>query len=204
MRGGCKGTCKLNRERDLITSLTSHNHDREAYTTGLYSLKTKWKTVARNSQMNLRKIFDDVTRDDPQACEISFSECESTMFRARKTLEPKIPQTALEFSDMITTTNFWKYYKFSVSVGNEIGEVFISEPMKDFLSQITNIQYDGTFFTEPIQFYQLWTIFIKVGRHNLPAIHCLLTGKNQHLYQAILETISENIPHFRPLASMSD
>ena len=126
------------------------------------------------------------------------------MFRARKTLEPKIPQTALEFSDMITTTNFWKYYKFSVSVGNEIGEVFISEPMKDFLSQITNIQYDGTFFTEPIQFYQLWTIFIKVGRHNLPAIHCLLTGKNQHLYQAILETISENIPHFRPLASMSD
>ena len=116
--------------------------------------------------MNLRKIFDDVTRDDPQACEISFSECESTMFRARKTLEPKIPQTALEFSDMITTTNFGKYYKFSVSVGNEIGVVFISEPMKDFVSQITNIQYDGTFFTVPIQFYQLWTIFISVGRTN--------------------------------------
>ena len=203
-RGGCKGICKLNRERDLITPLNSHNHDREAYKTGLYSLKTKCKTVARNSQMNLRKIFDDVTRDDPQACEISFSECESTMFRARKTLEPKIPQTALEFSDMITTTNFGKYYKFSVSVGNEIGVVFISEPMKDFLSQITNIQYDGTFFTVPIQFYQLWTIFISVGRHTLPAIHCLLTGKNQRLYQAILETISENIPHFRPLASMSD
>ena len=24
-RGGCKGTCKLNRDRDLITPLNSHN-----------------------------------------------------------------------------------------------------------------------------------------------------------------------------------
>ena len=87
--------------------------------------------------------------------------------------EPRIPQTALEFSDMITTTNFAKYYKFHVSVGNEIGVVFFSDPMNDFLSQVTNIQYDGTFFTVPIQFYQLWTIFISVGRHTLPAIHCL-------------------------------
>ena len=61
-----------------------------------------------------------------------------------------------------------------------------------------------TLFTVPIQFYQLWTIFIAVGRRTLPAIHRLLTGKNQPLYQAILETISQNIPHFRPLASMSD
>ena len=26
-RGGCKGTSKINRERDLITPLNSHNHD---------------------------------------------------------------------------------------------------------------------------------------------------------------------------------
>ena len=126
------------------------------------------------------------------------------MFRARKTVEPRIPHTAFEFSDMITTTSFGKYYKFGVSVGNEIGVIFLSDQMNEFLSQVTNIQYDGTFFTVPIQFYQLWTILISVGRHTLPAIHCLLTGKSQQLYQAILETISQNIPHFRPLASMSD
>ena len=55
--------------------------------------------------------------------------------------------------------------------------VWYSDPMNEFLSQVTNIQYDGTFFTVPIQFYQLWTIFISVRRHTLPAIHCLLTGE---------------------------
>ena len=109
------------------------------------------------------------------------------MFRARKTVEPRIPQTAFELSYMITTTSFGKYYKSSVSVGNEIGVIFLSDQMNEFLSQVTNIQYDGTFFTVPIQFYRLWTILISVGRHILPAIHCLLTGKSQQLYQAILE-----------------
>ena len=90
------------------------------------------------------------------------------MFLARKTVEPRIPQTAFEFSDTITTTSFGKYYKFSVSVGNEIGVIFLSDQMNEFLSQVTNIQYDGTFFTVPIQFYQLWTILISVGRHTLP------------------------------------
>ena len=65
------------------------------------------------------------------------------------------------------------------------------------------MQYDGTFFTVPMQFYQLWTIFISVGRHNLAAIHCLLTGKSQDLYQTILESVRHNIPHFRPQASSS-
>ena len=55
-----------------------------------------------------------------------------------------------------------------------------------------------------MKFYQLWTIFISVGRHSLAAKHCLLTGKNQYLYQAILESVRHNIPHFRPQASMSD
>ena len=59
-------------------------------------------------------------------------------------------------------------------------------------------------FTVSMKFYQLWTIFISVGRHSLAAIHCLLTGKNQYLYQAILESVRHNIPHFRPQASMSD
>ena len=72
------------------------------------------------------------------------------------------------------------------------------------MSEITNIQFDVTFFTVPVQFYQLWTIFVAVGRHTLPAIHCLLTAKSQDLYQAVLKTISTNLPNFKPLVSMSD
>ena len=61
-----------------------------------------------------------------------------------------------------------------------------------------------TFYTVPVQFYQLWTIFITLGRHTLPAVHCLLSGKTQGLYKAVLENILINIPQFKPVASMSD
>ena len=50
-----------------------------------------------------------------------------------------------------------------------------------------HIQFDGTFFTVPILFTQLWAIFVTVGRHPLQAIHCLMKAKNEKLYTAVLE-----------------
>ena len=43
-----------------------------------------------------------------------------------------------------------------------------------------------------------------MGKHSLPAIHCLMTAKSQYLYQAVLENISIKLPHFKPLAAMAD
>ena len=55
-----------------------------------------------------------------------------------------------------------------------------------------------------MQFYQLWTIFIVIGQHVLPAIHCLLTGKSEELYQAVLSKIQEILPQFQPQIGLSD
>ena len=146
-----------------------------------------------------------MTRNDPFASEVSFREVESSMYHARRMLQPMIPPTASQFCDMLPTTAFGDYYKFSVTCGNDqTAVVFFSDKMKGFLFEVTNVQFDGTFFTVPVQFYQLWTIFVAVDRHTLPAIHCLMTGKSQNLYQAILENINVNIPIFQPSSSMSD
>ena len=48
-------------------------------------------------------------------------------------------------------------------------------------------------FTSYEPYSSLWTDI-----RTLPAIHCLITGKSQDLYQAILENISANIPLFQP------
>ena len=110
-------------------------------------------------------------------------------YHARRMLQPKIPPTASEFCAMLPTTAFGDYYKFSVTCGNQTAVVFFSDKMNDFLTEVMNIQFDRTFFALPIQFFQLWTLFVAVGRHTLPAIHCLMTAKNQVLYQAILEIL---------------
>ena len=200
----CKGTSRLNRETDLITPLAQHHHSTEDYQSDIFGLRTKCKTLAKHTQTNLRKVFDDATRTDPSAHDISFAECEAAMYRARRTLQPKIPQSASEFSEMLSSTHLGIYNKFSVTCDGQTGVVFFSDQMKTFMAEVTNIQFDGTFYTVPNRFYQLWTIFVSVVRNTLPAIHCLLTSKKQELYQAVLERLKENIPLFRPIASMSD
>ena len=203
-RSGCKGTGKINRTRNLITPMKEHNHAVDAYKTDIYKLKTKCKRVAKEATTGLREVFDKVTRNDLYAREISFAECESSMYRARRQIQPKIPLTATEFVEMLSTTSLGAHFKFSVRSGDQIGVVFFSDEMRSILSESTNIQFDGTFYTVPVQFYQLWTIFISIGRYTLPAIHCLLSGKTQGLYKAILENILIHIPQFTPIATMSD
>ena len=86
-RTGCKGTGRLNRVTDLITPLSPHNHNTEEYRSDVFDLKTKCKKTAMHSQTNLRHVFDDTTRGDPSAREVTFSECESAMYRARRRLQ---------------------------------------------------------------------------------------------------------------------
>ena len=55
---------------------------------------------------------------------ISFPECESSMYRARRKTQPKVPLTPSEFVDMLPTTSFGVHFKFSVRIGEQTGVVF--------------------------------------------------------------------------------
>ena len=111
-RIGYKGTGRLNRVTDLITPLSPHNHNTEEYRLDVFDLKTKCKKTAMHSQTNLRNVLDDTTRGDPSAREVTFPECESAIYRARRRLQPKIRSDAVEFCEMIPTASLGKYYKF--------------------------------------------------------------------------------------------
>ena len=108
-------------------------------------------------------VFDDVTRRDPGACHISFPECESSMYRARRMIQPKIPLTANEFIDMLPTTQYMEYFKFAARSGDQIAAVFYSEQMSTFLAEITNVQFDGTFFTVPDSFFNYGLYLFRLG-----------------------------------------
>ena len=72
------------------------------------------------------------------------------------------------------------------------------------LLNVDTISFDGTFYTCPKQFTQLWTVFEKFGHHTFPAIHCLLTCKKEELYRAVLLKILEIFPLLFPKFAMSD
>ena len=66
------------------------------------------------------------------------------------------------------------------------------------------IQFDGTFYVVPKIFLQLFTLFIQVNDHTLPALHILMTRKTEKLYRAAILGIMELIPNFNPIFAIGD
>ena len=102
------------------------------------------------------------------------------------------------------STSYGEHHKFTVRCSEATGVKLFSNQRTALLAEITNVQFDGTFFTVPRQFSQLWMIFVSVGRRTLHVISCLITAKSQELYQAVLEKLREIIPHFQPQVAISD
>ncbi|KAI6660190.1 hypothetical protein LOD99_10501 [Oopsacas minuta] len=115
--------------------MNSHIHSVDDYDAEFYQLKTRCKTLAKRSQTNFREVSDDATRKNPHAADISIVECESVMYRARRTLQLKIPSSAAEFCEMLATSTFKDYYKFSVSQGIQTAVIFYSDEMITLLNE---------------------------------------------------------------------
>ena len=203
-RKACKGSAKLIPEVNLIFPKTEHNHNVEEYKAEVFALKAKCRKRASSSKDNLREIFNNVTRTDPSAHQITFKECESLMYRARCDSQPRLPKSAVEFCEMLPTTNFAANLKATIKLDERIAIIFFSEKISTLMADIHDIQYDGTFYVVPKLFYQLFTIFLTVGRHSIPAIHCLMTNKDEELYTAVILKIKELIPQLQPTSTMSD
>ena len=153
-RSGCKGTGKLNRTRNLITRMQLHNHEVLDYKSDVNQLKTMCKTVAKQVQSSsLRQVFDDATRNNPCARDITFAECESAMYRARKTIQTKVPQSVIEFIDMLGSAPLGVHYKFHVTSENQTAVVFFSYEIKDLLTEATTYNLMELFIQFP--FYSI-------------------------------------------------
>ena len=68
---------------------------------------------------------------------------------------------------------------------------------------LRNMGLNAFFYTILVQFYQSWTIFVTAGKHSLPAIHCLMTSKDQEFYQAIFARVCSYNPNLQPKTSIS-
>ena len=121
---GCKGTAKLNTDINLIYPKSENNHQIELYKSNAFALKSKYKKMATTFQANLREIFNEATRFDPSAHQVTFKECESMIIRARRESQPKIPLTAIQFCDKLPITNFSVHLKASVILDERITVIF--------------------------------------------------------------------------------
>ena len=167
-------SAKLIIDVNLLFPKSEHNHDIEEYNADIFALKAKCSKRANSDRDNLREIFNDVTRTDPAAHQITFKECESLMYRARCASQPKIPTSVSEFCEMLSTTSFAINLKATIKLEERVAIIFFSEKITKIMADVHDSQYDSTFHVVPKLFYQLFTVFLSIGRNTIPAIHCTI------------------------------
>ena len=74
------------------------------------------------------------------------------MYRARRLMQPKIPLTAQEFSQVLPGSGFDQHHNFTASIENNTAVVLASQKMVNLLTEVIHIQFDGTFYNVPLQF----------------------------------------------------
>ena len=72
---------------------------------------------------------------------------------------------------MIPSLQFGIYFKGGVEVGCDVGMVFFSDKMATTLSGVEDVNFDGTFYRVPSQFYQLF--FHSISSSPFPIRHSM-------------------------------
>ena len=126
------------------------------------------------------------------------------MCKRRRLLQPKIPSSALEFETLLKESSYSAKHITTAIDQDEMAIIFGSKCMLNNIKDSPHIQFDGTFYVVPKIFLQLFTLFIQVNDHTLPALHILMTRKTEKLYIAAILAITELIPNFNPIFAIGD
>ena len=201
---GCSATAKILDTGNLLIITKTHNHSQTEHQTDTIILANRIKRVAETSTENLREIFNTECRSSSGASSLSFKAIESTLSKRRRIELPKLPSSAEEFSELVIQSPFSSNHRLTIREGNETAVLFASDQMITKLKEAETVHFDATFKVVPRIFYQLLTVFIRYKGHVIPALHILMSAKNEELYTAVLSAVHSFIPEFNPSIAMCD
>ena len=113
---------------------------------------------------SIRQIFSDETANSESGVLLDFAREESRLFKARRTVNPRLPQTISEFSGMLQASPYsqvrgQQFYRCLVESDNgHQACIFVYEKLMQSFQDSQQIYFDGTFKTTPALFYQNYVV----------------------------------------------
>ena len=200
----CLSIGRIDKITNLLEVTRVHTHDTESHNGKKILLSNAIKRKAEISTGNLREVFNETCRDADGASSVTFRRLGSSMFKRRRIRQPKIPSSVQEFDALLQDTQYSAIHIQTVLHLDQAAMIFGSVRMLDSLKESTDMQYDTTFKVVPKLFFQLFTIFVSINRHVLPALHILMTNKSEKLYNAVITTVQQLLPTFNPSFAIGD
>lgn len=189
----CKG--RLTTIGLLVVKEVAHCHEVNEEIVRMASFHSKIKQTSNSSPATSAAVMSDVLRSASTYELPSLFKKKSVYkniqnFRKKKYSEINFCNYNDEIPEFLKfTLNGEQFLKSDESIDNER---FIILSTRENLAHLGNSKIwmcDGTFFTCPNGFYQLFTIFGSVNDNYYPLVYCLLSSKTTKLYTKVLEKI---------------
>ena len=187
-----------------------HNHlpkDHKLADITLYQRVLARADEIGESTMNQR--FREEVRNEPNAANLTWRKAQNAMQKRNMRKNPPNPKSTDEFHEGLSNPKYPELgQNFKKKVTNTLGVIVALIFGNDYLmSQATNdktFAFDGTFYTCPPLFYQIFTLFMILGNHFFPVLCILMLGKSFEDYWHVFCAIAELLPDFNPTECISD
>ena len=204
----CGGRARIMKSTNTLKMTKSHSHGNRADEIAKTSLESKMKRMAESSSATLKRIFDDVSLEEPNvAASVSFYRMETTMQKRRRTMIPSLPRDALDAIEKIQSAHgYHQYFQGAIVDEDDVVLLFASNNCLKLMNRpdVKILQADATFSVVPLLFYQLFTIFFSTDETVFPGLSCLMSSKKQMKYGKILEWLINKCPLLAPDICISD
>ena len=106
----CPCIGRIDKATYLMNLTRIHNHDTASYNDKKIMLSNSIKRKAEVSTANLREIFNETCRESDGASSVTFRSLGSSMYKRRRTLQPKLPVSVQEFDILLQESQYFDYH----------------------------------------------------------------------------------------------
>lgn len=199
---------------NLITNTPKpHNHlDDHSSKITRRKLIAECKEEIRSNPLNCPRgvYLDQVNKSDQQISLPTFKSIDSTLYRARneKITSPPKSMSEIDLEKFRVTSKGEQFLQGEAVIGNDRILVYGLNEMFEKLCTSEEVLSDGTFYSAPQMFYQLYVFHFVTVDFSTPAIYALLPNKQKETYKILLNilkrmAIVRNL-EFKPLRYIVD
>jgi len=199
----CKAFLKTDCRGVIIDDEHAHNHQHEPLSENILARQRISNSVKRKAEEDPTERPQKLIRIelDSSALELldasDLGNVRHNIYRARRKLSPPLPKTLEELHNAIDTIDMTTKLGEDFLLVNDYEDhivIFSTKKNMMFLSKCETILVDGTFYSCPSLFYQLFTVHGYKNGHYVQLAFCLLQNKEEATYEATFWHLRTYLP----------
>ena len=132
----CESFGKIDKITDLFEVTNLHNHSVESHNKEKIILCNQIKRKGETTTSELRETFNECCRDSIGASSVTFKKLESSMFKRRRKIQPRLPSCAQEFGVLLLESGYCTNHLKTVIQEDDVALIFGSDSMVNKLPDL--------------------------------------------------------------------